>query len=79
MYKITKDFYNITEDFHEWVKSKDGKIYKRVDKFMDKDCFIVVLHNGIVWTEGYVPNYVYETLKRFIKEKGYKYWYEEVR
>ena len=62
----------INKKVWELLEKKNTKIGNRIIGLLDKDRTGIYEDEDTIYLEGYVPNYAYDFLKRFLKREFHK-------
>ena len=62
----------INKKVYELLEKKNTKIGNRIIRLLNKDRTGICEYKGVIYLEGYVPNYAYDFLKRFLKIEFHK-------
>ena len=62
----------INKKVHELLEKKNTKIRKRIIGLLNEDRTCIYEYGDTIYLEGYVPNYAYDFLKRFLKREFHK-------
>ena len=62
----------INKKVHELLEKKNTKIRKRIIGLLNEDRTCIYEYEDEIFLEGYVPNYAYDFLKRFLKREFHK-------
>ena len=62
----------INKKVHELLEKKNTKIRKRIIGLLNEDRTCIYEYEDTIYLEGYVPNYAYDFLKRFLKREFHK-------